>query len=206
MAEYGREQRGKLSRVIVNKRSGNNQLKGLVDNRKSTDLRQKKTFDLSRKAVTQFAFTAAGNSAKTRVSNITGESFRFDPYGGVTFIEWHPPLSRIGFNPLIRNHVIAAAPHDAGNPSWITCRYCNYEYPESRIQADHITNWADYSLTMTTSPDLGDARALEVYIGCNDPRNLVACCNSCNASKGDRTATQGWIDQRIALAQQKGGF
>lgn len=206
MAEYGREQRKQLSRAISYNGGVSKQLKGIVDNRKITCMQQKKILSSSQKAVNQFAFTNAGNAAKNRVRAITGEDFRTDPYGGATFREWHPGLTRIGFNTEIRNHIIDNAPHDIGNPAWITCNYCNFEYPESRIQADHITNWADYSLTMTTSSDLENARALEVYIGCNDPANLVASCDSCNASKGDRTATPAWVAERRALAQQQKGF
>lgn len=206
MAEYSKEQKNKPSRAIANNGGGNKQLKEIIDNRELNYSKQKRWPNFSFKVVHQFAFTAAGIAARNRVRAITGENFRIDPYGGATFGEWHRRLQRIGFNPLIRNHIIANAPHDAGNPSWITCKYCNYEYPEYRIQADHITNWADYSLTMTDSADLRNARALEIYIGCNDPANLVASCDSCNASKGDRTATPVWVAYRKALAQQQGGF
>lgn len=206
MAEYGREQRNQLSRAVANSDTGSRQMKEIIDNREQIDLKQKRWPDSSFKVVRQFAFTAAGVAARNRVRAITGEDFRIDPYGGATFGEWHPSLNRIGFNQLIRDHIIANAPHDAGNPSWITCNYCNYEYPELRIQADHITNWAAYSLIMTDSADLENARALEVYIGCNDPANLVASCDSCNASKGDRAATPDWVADRRALAQRLGGF
>lgn len=166
----------------------------------------KNTVNKNSKHVVQTKFTDAGKLAKKRVANITGEDFRSDPFGGFSFAECHPTGRRFDLHPSIRNYIIANAPHDNGNPQWITCRYCNYEYPENRIHVDHYVNWRNYCFYITKSNNLENARALEIYIGCNDPYNLYAACDSCNKSKGDRTATQTWINNRRTLAQRLGGF
>jgi hypothetical protein len=165
-----------------------------------------RTIDKVSNGVVQAKFSSAGILAKRRVANITGEDFRIDPYGGATFAEWHPNGARIGFNHLIRDHIINNAPHDTGNPSWITCNYCKFEYPKERIQVDHRINWKQYCSYITTASNIDEARAIEVYIGCNDPYNLVASCDCCNASKGDRNETVQWIISRQNLAKQLGGF
>lgn len=47
-----------------------------------------------------------------------------------------------------------------------TCQYCGASYPEERVGVDHV---------------------IPVIIGgTNAPSNLVACCESCNRSKGDK--------------------
>jgi hypothetical protein len=155
-----------------------------------------------RGGIVQAAFTVAGVAARGRVFAITGEAG--DPFAGFLYGQWLPNGARIGFHTAIVAHVKANAPQDLGG--WITCAYCNFEYPPNRIQIDHQMDWAAYSALMTTSATLPAARALEVYIGCNDPANLIAACDSCNASKGRRAATPVWIANRQVLALAQGGF
>ena len=153
------------------------------------------------------AWTQAGNFSYTVVWNLVyGGPRGFDPYGGFTFGNCNPHGRRIGFDQQIIDHVYNNAPRDNGNPAWFTCTYCNWEYPRARCQIDHVIPWADYSLQMTTSRPLSSALALQVWAGCNDPQNLVVSCDSCNASKNNRLATQVWINARRQRANQQQGF
>lgn len=153
------------------------------------------------------AWTQAGNFALNRVWHLVyGGAIGFDPFGGFTFGQHNPPGARIGFEQQIVHHIYINAPRDNGNPAWFTCTYCNWEYPRQRCQIDHVIPWANYSLQMTTSRPLASALALQVWAGCNDPQNLVVSCDSCNASKGNRLATQFWVNQRRHLANQQHGF
>lgn len=130
----------------------------------------------------------------------------FDPFDKNKFEDWHPTLDRIGFDQAIVNHVFANAPADNGIPAWYTCKYCQWEYPIQRCQIDHVIPWEDYSLKMTTKRPLGKASALQVWVGCNDVRNLAVACDSCNASKGNRPVTPQWLGQRRQQANQQSGF
>ncbi|HUH30996.1 MAG TPA: HNH endonuclease signature motif containing protein [Rhodanobacter sp.] len=154
------------------------------------------------------AWSAAGILARNRVCNIVygGALGGFDPFNGNTFGVWHPNGARIGFDQGIIQHVYANAPADNGVPAWYTCDYCNWEYPIARCHIDHVVPWADYSLTVTTSLVLANARAIEVWVGCNDPANLVVACDSCNTSKNNNAVTQQWINNRRALANANNGF
>lgn len=155
-------------------------------------------------------FTTQGTAAKKRVCTITGEATTFDPFDDNSYGDWMPTGQRINFNKLIRNHVMANATRETGNTTdglyWVLCAYCNWHYPDDRIQVDHVVNWKDYSMTMTTASNINNAKAWEIYIGCNDPNNLVASCDKCNASKNNATATPQWIQGRQKLAAQQGGF
>lgn len=152
-------------------------------------------------------FTLAGTAAWGRVNAITGEDANTDPFGGFTFAQWHPTLTRIGFHKAIYAHILDNAPRDDGTrQGWVTCPYCNFEYPDSMLNVDHIVDWAQYSLTMTTANNLGNALAWHVYVGCNDPINLRPVCKYCNSSKRNRPVTLAWIAQRQALALARGGF
>ena len=154
------------------------------------------------------AWSPAGILARNRVCNIVygGAIGGFDPFNGFTFGAWHPHGARIGFDQAIIQHVYANAPADNGVPAWYTCHYCNWEYPIARCHIDHVIPWADYSLTVTNSLTLPNARAIEVWVGCNDPANLVVACDSCNTSKGNNAVTLHWINNRRALANANNGF
>ena len=153
------------------------------------------------------AWTQAGNYSHTLVWGLVyGGPVGFDPFGGFTFGQHKPNGARIGFDQNIVNHVYNNAPRDNGNPAWFTCTYCNWEYPQNRCQIDHVIPWETYSLQITTSRPLSSALALQVWVGCNDPQNLVVACDSCNASKNNRAVAPAWINARRQLANQQQGF
>lgn len=153
------------------------------------------------------AWTQAGLYAWTTVWTITyGGPKGFDPFGGFLFRDQNPHGARMGFDAAIINHVYQNAHKDKGNPAWFTCTYCQWEYPRERCHIDHRIPWADYSLAMTNSRPLSAALALQVWVGCNDPSNLVVACDKCNTAKGNRPATPAWIGQRKAMANRNQGF
>lgn len=161
--------------------------------------------------VVQAKFSGPGALALNRGAAITGGSKTSDPFQGAKYAEWTLGiLKRIGFDSKIRDYVLAKAPKDQpqsqNDVAWLQCAYCEYYYPPDAVEVDHIENWAEYSLKMTEATSLSGAKAWEVYVGCNDPDNLVVSCKSCNGSKGDRTATQQWMNDRRNLAKQLGGF
>lgn len=91
---------------------------------------------------------------------------------------------------------------------WIKCPYCQWHYDSKQTNIDHIIPWREYCMSIIQDqPDLLlTARALEVYIGCNDSANLVVACRWCNASKGDRHVTENWLRNRRIEANRRNGY
>ncbi|MGZ2369154.1 hypothetical protein ACXR6G_05170 [Ancylomarina sp. YFZ004] len=155
------------------------------------------------------AFNNFGLIARNRVTQITFEYNDFDPFDGIRFREWHQNYARIGFNKNIIEYIRIRDRVLHENTYWIRCPYCNWYYDMSskRFHIDHKVSWQDYCLSLVNNQNnIGNLRAWEVYIGCNDPSNLIVSCASCNESKGDRNITDDWLNRRRMLASQTNGF
>jgi len=154
---------------------------------------------------------SAGNSARNRVKAITSENFSRDPFDGNTLKDWFMGIKqRIGFNRKIVQFVYNRDSVDDGKGvKWIKCPYCEWYYDISSgfTNVDHKTDWEAYCNSIINPvSDLLDARAFEVYIGCNDPKNLIVSCKSCNESKGKRGDSPLWRAQRKLEANRLKGF
>ncbi len=152
-------------------------------------------------------WTPAGQYALNVVWNLARPDLcQYDIFGGFSYGLFYQNGARIGFEQRIIDHIYNNAPRDNREPAWFTCAYCNWEYPRNRCQIDHVIPWEAYSQRMTEITPLFNALALQVWVGCNDPANLVVACDSCNASKGNRPLTALWQANRRRLADQNDGF
>lgn len=87
------------------------------------------------------------------------------------------------------------------------CPYCEQEFATAEagdMEVDHYIPWAEYMRRCLNVTRLGTLPRYVAVALVNDPRNLVAACGSCNASKGDRvpgtTEFQSWTAERKRLA------
>lgn len=156
------------------------------------------------------AFNSDGNRARDRVRAITKETFSPDPYDKATIYEAYGRETRIGFHPEMIDYIYNRDRKYLDKTYWITCPYCDWDYDIStgRTNIDHQIPWNKYSRSLVEGnpPNTLGMRKLEVYIGCNDPSNLIVACKSCNESKRERQASPLWIQERRALADKLGGF
>lgn len=154
-------------------------------------------------------WTNQGNRAK-RALNRIGASTKSASrsWSGVPYVDWKPTLTRMNFDKVVVEYVLAGAqesPFDPNDP-WYTCAYCKWDYPREWCAVDHIEPWGQHVQTVYANGSLATADTYAVWVAYNNILNLAVACKWCNSSKGMRPLNAAWAKQRKDEADKLGGY